>query len=341
MRACARLYNTDAHKTLHGDVLKSRPTRNSALSSRGGGLHLRRGGVEKDGRIAVPLVRIISLKSSKKLWDTICLFEIESGLTSFTRVDKERNKEGRERREREKEKIETCEGARERERESKVPSVARESPSRSHVYGARNTRANSPCTDITAALVRGARGPRRGRPVACCTRIHTWTKAKGWRRAWARKKQFEQSSRHSLESWPRTRIADYVTVRRTTKGWAHSVFPSSSHARVSWCTTRTCIRTQRLPPPPPHTRHSHGTPRMERSSEERGRGFSLSGEKIHSRSFAGNHRVRSTCILYSGFLPALFSRRAHDRKARIILDTVLLPFLVFARRSVNYDRLSS
>lgn len=117
------------------------------------------------------------------------------------------------------------------------------------------------------------------------------------------------------------------------------MFPSSSHARVSWCTTRTCIRTQRLPPPPPHTRHSHGTPRMERSSEERGRGFSLSGEKIHSRSFAGNHRVRSTCILYSGFLPALFSRRAHDRKARIILDTVLLPFLVFARRSVNYDRL--
>lgn len=88
-------------------------------------------------------------------------------------MDKERNKEGRERREREKEKIETCEGARERERESKVPSVARESPSRSHVYGARNTRANSPCTDITAALVRGARGPRRGRPVACCTRIHT------------------------------------------------------------------------------------------------------------------------------------------------------------------------
>lgn len=36
VRACARLYNTDVHKTLHGDVLKSRPTRNSALSSRGG-----------------------------------------------------------------------------------------------------------------------------------------------------------------------------------------------------------------------------------------------------------------------------------------------------------------
>lgn len=36
VRACARLYNTDAHKTFHGDVLKSRPTRKSALSSRGG-----------------------------------------------------------------------------------------------------------------------------------------------------------------------------------------------------------------------------------------------------------------------------------------------------------------
>lgn len=88
-------------------------------------------------------------------------------------MDKERNKEGRERREREKKRRSKLAKERERERESKVPSVARESPSRSHVYGARNTRANSPCTDITAALVRGARGPRRGRPVACCTRIHT------------------------------------------------------------------------------------------------------------------------------------------------------------------------
>lgn len=87
-------------------------------------------------------------------------------------MDKERNKEGRERREREKEKIETCEGARERERESKVPSVARESPSRSHVYGARNTRANSPCTDITAALVRGARGPAP-RQTSCLLHTHT------------------------------------------------------------------------------------------------------------------------------------------------------------------------
>lgn len=66
------------------------------------------------------------------------LFEIESGLTSFTRVDKERNKgEGRERETEKKEKIETaregwartksCEGAR-----AKYSLVARESPSHAH-----------------------------------------------------------------------------------------------------------------------------------------------------------------------------------------------------------------
>lgn len=65
----------------------------------------------KRQQLAVDLVvRIISLNWSKKLWDTICLFEIESGLTSLTRWAKNTTK--KKRRSSEKRKIRVWEEAR-------------------------------------------------------------------------------------------------------------------------------------------------------------------------------------------------------------------------------------
>lgn len=72
-------------------------------------------------------------------------------MTSFTRVDKERNKEGRERREREKEKIETCEGAREKERAKYRRWLA--SHRHAHTFTARVIHARIPRVQILRQLL--------------------------------------------------------------------------------------------------------------------------------------------------------------------------------------------
>ena len=68
-------------------------------------------------------------------------------------MDKERNKEGRERREREKEKIETCEGARERERERAKYRRWLASHRHAHTFTARVIHARIPRVQILRQLL--------------------------------------------------------------------------------------------------------------------------------------------------------------------------------------------